>query len=91
MIDRHTTFQVNMEDARNKFLQRIYGASKGTSAKIMQYLSHLPIMRERINALRAQYIFHSFTLSPDAFLKNLILCTQKDNRYQLHMLLKVAL
>ncbi|KAG1040607.1 hypothetical protein G6F43_012255 [Rhizopus delemar] len=91
-INRLTASQIKvLEDAQNDCLQRIYGASKRASTKVMRHLSSLPTIKGRLNILQAQFLFRSFTLPEDAHLTKLIPHIQHDRHQQWYKLSKSSL
>jgi hypothetical protein len=81
--NRFTASQIKaLEDAQNEFLRRIYGGSKRASTKFMRHLSRLPIMKEQISILQAQFFPQSFTLPEDALLTKIMLHIQYDRHQQ---------
>ncbi|KAG1278799.1 hypothetical protein G6F57_007763 [Rhizopus arrhizus] len=64
----HTQLKT-LEEAQNKCIHKIYGASRKTSTKVML---HLAIMKERVAILQAQFLFRSLSLPENTLLYHLM-------------------
>ncbi|KAG1491690.1 hypothetical protein G6F52_013438 [Rhizopus delemar] len=62
----------SLEEAQDKCICKIYGASRKTSTKVMLHLAKLPTMRERVAILQAQFLFRSLSLPEDTLLYRLM-------------------
>ncbi|KAG1587637.1 hypothetical protein G6F47_010874 [Rhizopus delemar] len=67
----HTQLK-SLEEAQDKCICKIYGASRKTSTKVMLHLAKLPTMKERVAILQAQFLFRSLSLPEDTLLCRLI-------------------
>ncbi|EIE79794.1 hypothetical protein G6F46_013003 [Rhizopus delemar] len=67
----HTQLK-SLEEAQDKCICKIYGASRKTSTKVMLHLAKLPTMRERVAILQAQFLFRSLSLPEDTLLYRLM-------------------
>ncbi|KAG1056034.1 hypothetical protein G6F43_002034 [Rhizopus delemar] len=86
----HTQLK-SLEEAQDKCICKIYGASRKTSTKVMLHLTKLPRMRERVVILQAQFLFRSSSLPEDTLLYRLMPHTQYTRGHQWHKLSKTAL
>ncbi|KAG1466484.1 hypothetical protein G6F46_000141 [Rhizopus delemar] len=59
----HTQLKT-LEEAQDKCIHKIYGASRKTFTKVMLHLTKLPTMKERV----AQFLFRSLSLPEDTLL-----------------------
>ncbi len=86
----HTQLKT-LEEAQNKCIRKIYGASGNTSTKVMLHLAKLPTMKERIAILQAQFLFRSLSLPEDTLLYLLMPHIQYTRGHQWYRLSKTAL
>jgi hypothetical protein len=86
----HTQLKT-LEEAQNKYIRKIYGASGKISTKVMLYLDKLPTMKERIAILQAQFLFRSLSLPEDTLLYLLMPHIQYTSGHQWYRLSKTAL
>ncbi|KAG1522961.1 hypothetical protein G6F52_005411 [Rhizopus delemar] len=70
----------SLEEAQDKCICKIYGASRKTSTKVMLHLAKLPTMRERVAILQAQFLFRSLSLPEDTLLYRLMAHIQSKVR-----------
>ncbi|EIE76661.1 hypothetical protein RO3G_01365 [Rhizopus delemar RA 99-880] len=81
----------SLEEAQDKCICKIYGASRKTSTKVMLHLAKLPTMRERVAILQAQFLFRSLSLPEDTLLYRLMPHIQYTRGHQWYKLSKTAL
>ncbi|EIE91862.1 hypothetical protein RO3G_16573 [Rhizopus delemar RA 99-880] len=81
----------SLEEAQDKCIYKIYGASRKTSTKVMLHLAKLPTMRERVAILQAQFLFRSLSLPEDTLLYRLMPHIQYTRGHQWYKLSKTAL
>jgi hypothetical protein len=86
----HTQLKT-LEEAQNKCIHKIYGASGKTSTKVMLHLAKLPTMKERIAILQAQFLFRSLSLPKDTLLYLLMPHIQYTRGHQWYRLSKTVL
>jgi len=86
----HTQLKT-LEEAQNKCIHKIYGASGKTSIKVMLHLAKLPTVKERITILQAQFLFRSLSLPEDTLLYLLMPHIQHTRGHQWYRLSKTAL
>ncbi|KAG1464530.1 hypothetical protein G6F46_001259 [Rhizopus delemar] len=86
----HTQIK-SLEEAQDKCIYKIYGASRKTSTKVMLHLAKLPTMRERVAILQAQFLFRSLSLPEHTPLYRLILHIQYTRGHHWYNLSKTAL
>ncbi|KAG0756959.1 hypothetical protein G6F29_009848 [Rhizopus arrhizus] len=80
-----------LEEAQNKCIRKIYGASEKISTKVMLHLAKLPTMKERIVILQAQFLFRSLSLPEGTLLYFLMPHIHYTRDHQWYRLSKTVL
>jgi hypothetical protein len=72
-INRFTSTQLKaLEDVQDTCIRKIYGARGMSSTQVVLHLAKLPLMKERVHILQAQFLFRSLHLPSDALLCRLL-------------------